>query len=108
MTGHVSDRYVLIGQSFTKDDRCSDSACPGIEGMLVQFYMVSMIYYHFCIIQVNNAGDACFKTIRTSSVEDMDRMYRMHVRAPYLLIKLALPHLLRRKGGTMYELIIKL
>ena len=48
--------------------------------------------------QINNAGNGILASLLTSEVDDLDRMYKMHVRAVFLLTKMAAASLIERKG----------
>ena len=52
-------------------------------------------------VVVNNAGIGWPQNIADTTVEDFDRVMAVNVRSVYLGCKLSLPHLLRRKGGSV-------
>ncbi|XP_076461574.1 3-oxoacyl-[acyl-carrier-protein] reductase FabG-like [Babylonia areolata] len=49
-------------------------------------------------VLVNNAGVAIFSDLAGTKMADWDKMMTVNVRAPFLLTKLCLPHLIETKG----------
>ena len=52
-------------------------------------------------LQINNAGYANMVSFQEIGPENMDAMYNVHIRAPMLVTKRALPELLKNKGGLL-------
>jgi NADP-dependent 3-hydroxy acid dehydrogenase YdfG len=53
-------------------------------------------------ILVHSAGAYYAGTVEDTPVEELDRMYRTNLRAPYLLTRLLLPRLKRSKGQIVF------
>lgn len=52
-------------------------------------------------ILINNAGVALSKPFAETAIEDFDRVMATNVRAPFLLIRSALPHLRKARGRVI-------
>ena len=52
-------------------------------------------------ILINNAGVALSKPFAETAIEDFDRVMATNVRAPFLLIRRALPHLRKARGRVI-------
>lgn len=52
-------------------------------------------------VLVNNAGIGAVGTVLESKVTDLDRLYQINVRVPYLLSQLFLPAMLARRSGSI-------
>lgn len=52
-------------------------------------------------VLVNCAGIGLYKSIKNGSMDEFDEVMRVNLRAPYLLTKLAIPHLERSKGNIV-------
>ena len=52
-------------------------------------------------ILVNNAADTSRGDVRTTTVEDWDRIHAITLRAPFFLLQAAVPHMERRGGGAV-------
>ena len=52
-------------------------------------------------ILINNAGVALSKPFAETTIEDFDRVMATNVRAPFLLIRSALPHLRKARGRVI-------
>ena len=52
-------------------------------------------------ILINNAGVALSKPFAETTIEDFDRVMATNVRAPFLLIRRALPHLRKARGRVI-------
>lgn len=52
-------------------------------------------------ILINNAGTLDKGSIKSSTLEQLDRMYKINVRAVYHITKLAVPHLMKTKGNIV-------
>ncbi|MEF0941392.1 SDR family NAD(P)-dependent oxidoreductase [Rhizobium sp. BR 362] len=55
-------------------------------------------------ILVNNAGIMFEKTVEETSEEDWDQMMTINLKAPFLLTKMAVPHMRRRGGGSIINI----
>ena len=55
-------------------------------------------------VLVNNAGIGAVGTVLETNVPDLDRLYHVNVRAPYLLCQLFLPAMLARKAGSIVNI----
>jgi 2-keto-3-deoxy-L-fuconate dehydrogenase len=55
-------------------------------------------------VLVNNAGIGAVGTVLETNVPDLDRLYQVNVRAPYLLCQLFLPAMLARKAGSIINI----
>lgn len=55
-------------------------------------------------VLVNNAGIGAVGTVLETKVPDLDRLYQVNVRAPYLLSQLFLPAMLARKAGCIINI----
>lgn len=55
-------------------------------------------------VLVNNAGIGAVGTVLTTAVSDLDSLYQVNVRAPYLLCQLFLPAMLARKAGCIINI----
>lgn len=55
-------------------------------------------------VLVNNAGIGAVGTVLETKVLDLDRLYQVNVRAPYLLSQLFLPAMLARKAGCIINI----
>ncbi|MBI4687485.1 MAG: SDR family NAD(P)-dependent oxidoreductase [Nitrospirae bacterium] len=53
-------------------------------------------------ILIHSAGDFAMGRMTEASIKDLDRLYRVNVRAPYLLTQLLLPGLKRRRGQVVF------
>jgi NADP-dependent 3-hydroxy acid dehydrogenase YdfG len=53
-------------------------------------------------ILVHSAGAYCAGTLEDTPVEELDLVYRVNVRAPYLLTRLLLPRLKQSKGQIVF------
>ncbi|BCS32954.1 short-chain dehydrogenase [Luteitalea sp. TBR-22] len=52
-------------------------------------------------ILVNNAADTSRGDVRSTRMEDWDRIFAINVRAPFVLMQAAVPHLEARGGGAI-------
>lgn len=52
-------------------------------------------------VLVNNAGELLVKPFAETTVEEFDRLIAVNLRAPFALIKAALPHLAARRGAVV-------
>jgi len=55
-------------------------------------------------VLVNNAGIGAVGTVLETEVADLDRLYEINVRAPYLLSQLFLPAMIARKSGCIINI----
>lgn len=55
-------------------------------------------------ILVNNAGIGHVGTIRETTVEDLDRLYRVNVRGVFILSKAFLPGMIARRSGSVVNM----
>lgn len=55
-------------------------------------------------ILVNNAADTSRGDVRTTTVEDWDRIHAINLRAPFILMQAAVPHLERQGGGAILNI----
>lgn len=53
-------------------------------------------------VLVHSAGAYCAGTVMETRVEELDRLYRINLRAPYLLTQLLLPSLKQSKGHIVF------
>lgn len=53
-------------------------------------------------ILIHSAGDFSMGMLESAPVEDLDRQYRVNVRAPFLLTQCLLPLIRRRKGQVVF------
>lgn len=56
---------------------------------------------HGIDILVNNAGIGAVGTVLQTDASDLDRLYRVNVRVPYLLSQLFLPAMINRRSGCI-------
>ncbi len=73
-------------------------ACARLAGELLSMYPSGLD------ILVNNAGVGAVGTVLQTDVNELDRLYRVNVRAPYLLSQLFLPAMLARRQGCILHL----
>jgi NAD(P)-dependent dehydrogenase (short-subunit alcohol dehydrogenase family) len=59
---------------------------------------------HGLDVLVNNAGIGAVGTVLQTSASDLDRLYAVNVRGPYLLSQLFLPAMLARRAGSIVHL----
>ncbi len=55
-------------------------------------------------ILVNNAADTSRGDVRTTTIAEWDRIHAINLRAPFLLLQAAVPHLERRGGGAVLNI----
>ncbi len=55
-------------------------------------------------ILVNNAADTSRGDVRTTTVEEWDRIHAINLRAPFILMQAAVPHLERQGGGAILNI----
>lgn len=55
-------------------------------------------------ILVNNAADTSRGDVRTTSIEEWDRIQAINLRAPFVLMQAALPHFDARGGGVVLNI----
>lgn len=55
-------------------------------------------------ILVNNAADTSRGDVRSTTIEDWDRIHALNLRAPFFLMQAAVPHLERRGGGVILNI----
>ena len=55
-------------------------------------------------ILVNNAADTSRGDVRTTKIEDWDRIFAINVRAPFILMQAAVPHLEQQGGGAILNI----
>jgi NAD(P)-dependent dehydrogenase (short-subunit alcohol dehydrogenase family) len=55
-------------------------------------------------ILVNNAADTSRGDVRTTTIEDWDRIHAINLRAPFFLMQAAVPHLERQGGGAILNI----
>ena len=55
-------------------------------------------------VLVNNAGIGAVGTVLQTPVSDLDRLFGVNVRVPYLLCQLFLPAMIARRGGSIINL----
>jgi NADP-dependent 3-hydroxy acid dehydrogenase YdfG len=53
-------------------------------------------------ILVHSAGAYCAGTVMETQIDELDRLYRVNLRAPYLLTQLLLPRLKQSKGQIVF------
>lgn len=93
----VADEIAKAGGSATayRADMRNDGEVRGL------FAMVTKEHERLSIL-VNNAGIGRFGRLAELSLEDLDAMWTLNVRAIFLATKLALP-LMRQNGGTIVQ-----
>ncbi len=67
----------------------------------VQLVERSAAHFGGLDILVNNAADTSRGDVRTTTVEDWDRIHAITLRAPFFLVQAAVPHMERRGGGAV-------
>jgi NAD(P)-dependent dehydrogenase (short-subunit alcohol dehydrogenase family) len=55
-------------------------------------------------ILVNNAADTSRGDVRSTTIEDWDRIHAINLRAPFFLMQAAVPHLERQGGGAILNI----
>ena len=55
-------------------------------------------------ILVNNAADTSRGDVRTTTIEEWDRIHAINLRAPFFLMQAAVPHLERQGGGAILNI----
>lgn len=55
-------------------------------------------------ILVNNAGMGVLKPFAEMGTAEFDEMWKLNMRAPFVLTKIALPHLIRQKSGAIVNI----
>ncbi len=55
-------------------------------------------------ILVNNAGMGVFKPLLDMGTAEFDEMWKLNMRAPFVLTKLVLPHMIRNKSGAVVNI----
>lgn len=55
-------------------------------------------------ILVNNAADTSRGDVRTTKMADWDRIFAINVRAPFILMQAAVPHLEQQGGGAILNI----
>jgi 3-oxoacyl-[acyl-carrier protein] reductase len=55
-------------------------------------------------IVVNNAGRGVFKPFAEMGIADFDEMWKLNMRAPFVLTKAALPHMIKQKSGAIVNI----
>ena len=85
-----ADRLRPLALDLSDDDSC--------ERMFAQ--MQARDAYGIDIL-VNNAGIGAVGTVLQTSASDLDRLYRVNVRVPYLLSQLFLPAMISRRRGCI-------
>jgi NAD(P)-dependent dehydrogenase (short-subunit alcohol dehydrogenase family) len=55
-------------------------------------------------ILVNNAADTSRGDVRTTTIEEWDRIHAINLRAPFFLMQAAVPHLERQGGGVILNI----
>jgi NAD(P)-dependent dehydrogenase (short-subunit alcohol dehydrogenase family) len=55
-------------------------------------------------ILVNNAADTSRGDVATTQIDDWDRIFAINVRAPFILMQAAVPHLERQGGGAILNI----
>lgn len=55
-------------------------------------------------VLVNNAADTSRGDVRSTSIEDWDRIQAINLRAPFILMQAAVPHLERQGGGSIVNI----
>ncbi len=55
-------------------------------------------------IVVNNAGRGVFKPFADMGTADFDEMWKLNMRAPFVLTKTALPHMIKQKSGAIVNI----
>lgn len=55
-------------------------------------------------VLVNNAADVSRGDVRTTTVADWDRIQAINLRAPFILMQAAIPHLERQGGGAILNI----
>jgi NADP-dependent 3-hydroxy acid dehydrogenase YdfG len=55
-------------------------------------------------IVVNNAGRGVFKPFAEMGTADFDEMWKLNMRAPFVLTKTALPHMIKQKSGAIVNI----
>jgi NAD(P)-dependent dehydrogenase (short-subunit alcohol dehydrogenase family) len=55
-------------------------------------------------ILVNNAADTSRGDVRTTTIEDWDRIHAINLRAPFVTMQAAVPHLERQGGGAILNI----
>jgi NADP-dependent 3-hydroxy acid dehydrogenase YdfG len=55
-------------------------------------------------IVVNNAGRGVFKPFAEMGTDDFDDMWKLNMRAPFVLTKTALPHMIKQKSGAIVNI----
>jgi NADP-dependent 3-hydroxy acid dehydrogenase YdfG len=83
-------RFVLLDMDLAREDQIQDLA----DALLAQGGTVDVL--------VHSAGTWSHGDVETASVRDLDRMYALNVRAPYLLTQALLPTLRERKGQVVF------
>lgn len=55
-------------------------------------------------ILVNNAGMGVFKPFAEMGTAEFDEMWKLNMRAPFVLTKLVLPHMIKQKSGAIVNI----
>lgn len=109
---HVS--LCLLGRSLEKLQQVADAArmvAPSVrnyqvdldsDSALASFIMEFRQDVGRLDILVHNAALLCRGELRYAAVEDLDRQYRVNLRAPYVLTQAFLPLLISSKGQVVF------
>jgi 3-oxoacyl-[acyl-carrier protein] reductase len=83
---------IAIKVDLTNDDHVRSL----VDATLKQFGRIDIL--------VNNAGTGVFKRFLEMEAAEFDEMWRLNMRAPFVLTKLVLPQMIRQKGGAIVNI----
>lgn len=89
----VSERLLIEPAELADADVCSKLAAT-----------VHSVHPAGLDVLVNNAGIGAVGTVLTTPASDLDRLYAVNVRAPYLLCQFFLPPMVARRRGSVINL----
>lgn len=83
---------IAIKVDLTNDDHVRSL----VDATLKQFGRIDIL--------VNNAGTGVFKRFLEMEAAEFDEMWRLNMRAPFVVTKLVLPQMIRQKGGAIVNI----
>ena len=107
-------RLLLAGRSAERLDRVAERArdfSPGVETFAADLAADDRIHalaaravgtFGGVDVLIHSIGYFAGGLVATAPVEDLDRLYRVNVRSPYLLTQALLPSLIARKGQVVF------
>ena len=106
VSGRSSQRgHEVVESIVAAGGRAAFEACDLTDAAeCVQLVERAAAHFGQLDILVNNAADTSRGDVRNTKIEDWDRIHAINLRAPFVLMQAAVPHLEQRGGGAILNI----